>query len=58
MKKIYIQPSLEVTKIQTQSMIAGSTPKVIVDTDEDAIDAGTVESRRRDMWDDEEEEDF
>ena len=41
------------------AMIAASDPQVTVNPEEDPIDPGEVESRRRrDVWEDEEEEDF
>lgn len=58
MKKIYEMPETKVIKVALSAMIATSDPKVTVDTEEPAIDAEDVESRRRrNVWD-EEEEDF
>ena len=57
MKKIYMMPNCQVIKVTLTTMIATSTPDVIVD-DTEEVDADKVESRRHnDVWDDEEEED-
>ena len=58
MKKIYEMPETKVIKVALSAMIATSNPNVTVDTEEPALDAEDVESRRRrNVWD-EEEEDF
>ncbi|MBQ8158029.1 MAG: hypothetical protein IJ081_03300 [Prevotella sp.] len=57
MKKIYMIPSLEVTKIETQRIIAESAPEVALSTTADPVDAASVESRRQNnLWDWDEEE--
>ena len=57
MKKIYMMPNCQVIKVTLTTMIATSTPDVIVD-DTEEVDADKVESRRHnDVWDDEDEED-
>ncbi len=57
MKKIYMMPNCQVIKVNLTTMIAASTPDVIVD-DTEEVDADKVESRRHnDVWDDEDEED-
>ena len=56
MKKIYNQPTMVVTEVKLQQMIAGSLPK---STDE-ITDPNAILSRRRrrnNDWDDEEWED-
>ncbi len=56
MKKIYMMPNCQVIKVTLTTMIATSTPDVIVD-DTEEVDADKVESRRHnDVWDDEEDE--
>ena len=58
MKKIYEMPETKVIKVALSAMIATSDPKVTVDT-EDSVDAEDVESRRRrNVWDDAEEEEM
>lgn len=52
MKKTYIQPSIEVHKIETANMIAQSDPKVTVNPDGN-VDAESVGSRGGSDWDDE-----
>ena len=58
MKKIYLKPETKVMKVALSAIMTASEPQVKVDTsDEAAIDAGEVESRRyRNVWVDEEEE--
>ena len=58
MKKIYLIPETKVITVALSAIMSASNPDVTVDTnDEDAIEAGEVESRRRrNIWDDEEEE--
>ena len=62
MKKIYLNPTTEIVSVHLCGMLATSDPNVKVDQEETPIDAGLVESRRRNrtVWDDEEkqEEDF
>ncbi len=49
-------PNCQVIKVTLTTMIATSTPDVIVD-DTEEVDADKVESRRHnDVWDDEEDE--
>ena len=64
MKKVYISPLTAVFAIHTSAMIAGTTldpnnptPTVTPDPDE-KIDGGFGSRRRRDVWDEEEDEDF
>ena len=55
MKKTYINPSMEVVKLQMhQQMLAGSNPDVTYDSSEESIAPGSVEGRYYD-FDDEEE---
>ena len=56
MKKNYISPDTIEVKIQLSHLIATSDPNVIV-TNDDSVEAGSVESRRYryDAWDDEED---
>lgn len=54
MKKTYIQPSIEVHRIETANMIAGSTPQVGINRN-GSVEAGSVESRGFFDWDDDEE---
>ena len=58
MKKIYEMPVTEVMKIATHTILAGSPgkPNAPVDPIEGEVEAGGIESRRRNVWDDEEEE--
>jgi hypothetical protein len=49
MKKTYITPSMETVKIATQQMLAGSNPSVSIGSG--SVDAGGVESRGWDDWD-------
>lgn len=57
MKKIYMMPNCQVIKVNLTTMIAASEPDVKVD-DTEEVDADKVEARRRkDVWDDEDEED-
>lgn len=59
MKKEYIEPKTELFAVTLSGMLAASDPDVKVDKEEEAIEAGNVESRRRHtVWDDEEEEDY
>ncbi len=53
MKKTYIQPSIEVYKIETANMIAGSDPRVTLNPNADGIAAESVGSRGGSDWDDE-----
>ena len=53
MKKTYIQPSIEVHKIETANMIAGSEPGVTLDRSATGISAESVGSRGGSDWDDE-----
>lgn len=58
MKKQYMKPSTQLTKVGVHQMICGtnSTPQVAVDRNATAIDAGSVESRcGGSLWDDDEE---
>ena len=43
MKKEYINPKMEVVKINTMTLLAGSDPDVVVNT-EGSVDAGSVEA--------------
>ena len=56
MKKRYEKPEVQVMKIKTMSMLAGS-PDAYIDPTE-SVAAGDVESRRgrNRMWDDEDED--
>ena len=54
MKKIYEIPELAVVKLDLENIVAASNPEIIVDTTED-VNAEEVESRRNNIWDDEEE---
>ena len=54
MKKIYEIPELAVVKLDLVDIVAASNPEIIVDTTED-VNAEEVESRRNNIWDDEEE---
>lgn len=58
MKKTYIIPQMRVTKIQLHHMIAATGGDRLMNTTTDGYaDAdGTVLSRRRNEWDDEEED--
>lgn len=58
MKKTYIIPQTRVTRIQLQQMIAQSGARHLMDSSTPADAGGEVLSRRRNEWDDEEEEDF
>ena len=49
MKKTYITPSMETVKIATQQMLAGSNPSVGIGSG--SVEAGSVESRGWDDWD-------
>ena len=51
MKKTYITPSMETVKIATQQMLAGSNPSVGIGSG--SVEAGSVESRDWDDWDEE-----
>jgi hypothetical protein len=51
MKKTYINPAMQVIKIETQQMLAASDPNVSLGSG--SVDAGSVESRSNDFWDDE-----
>ncbi len=43
MKKEYINPEMQVVKMQTMTVLAASDPDVIIDTSNDSsIDAGSV----------------
>ncbi len=56
MKKTYKHPALFVTRIETQLLIAQSpTPNVVVDPDDEGVDAGDVEVKgnsRYNVWND------
>ena len=55
MKKTYINPTMEVVKLQMhQQMLAGSNPDVIYDSSQESIAPGSVEGRYYD-FDDEDE---
>ena len=56
MKKRYEMPEVQVMKIKTMSMLAGS-PDAYIDPTE-SVDAGLVESRRgrNTIWDDEDKD--
>ena len=56
MKKTYISPEILIQKIELQQMIATSGDPVVQTKDEDANETGEVLSRRRNDWDDEEED--
>lgn len=61
MKKTYIIPQMRVTKIQLHHMIAATGGDRLMNPENDgyAKPDGDVLSRRRNVWeDDEEEEDF
>ena len=56
MKKIYINPTMTVVKVKTQSLLELSQPGVKISTEaSDAVDAASVESRSSSLWDDEDE---
>ena len=57
MKKRYEMPEVQVMKIKTSALMAGSMPGIDPNS---SINPGDVESRRghRDDWDDEDEEDW
>lgn len=60
MKK-YMKPTIEVVLMTSQVIMqAGSnTREVVYDPNENPVDAQNIDSRRgRDIWEDEEEEDF
>ena len=52
MKKTYIEPSIEVHKIETANMIAESTPDVKIGSG--SVNAEDVGSRGGSGWDDDE----
>lgn len=54
MKKIYEIPELAVVKLDLENIVAASNPEIIVDTTEE-VGAEEVESRRNNIWDDEED---
>ena len=56
MKKIYDAPETKVIKVKLATIIAASDPAVTADPDVTPIDAGEVESRRYNIWDDEDED--
>lgn len=56
MKKIYDAPETKVIKVKLATIIAASNPAVTADPDVTPIDAGEVESRRYNIWDDEDED--
>ena len=61
MKKIYQNPKLEVIKISTPTIMAGSVeaPNATVDPNEESVDPDKIESRRHNnVWDDAEEEEM
>lgn len=51
MKKKYIRADTVEMKIQLSHLITTSDPDVIVDP-QGSVDAGSVESRRNNVWDD------
>lgn len=53
-------PVTEVLKIATHTILAGSPgkPTAPVEPGEDPVDPNEIESRRRNVWDDEEEENY
>ena len=55
MKKIYETPETKVINVKLTT-IAASNPGVTADPDATPIDAGEVESRRYNVWDDEKDE--
>ena len=56
MKKTYINPTIEVVKLQMhQQMLTGSNPDVIYDSSEESIAPGSVQGRYYDFDDDEDE---
>jgi hypothetical protein len=57
MKKIYMKPVLVVQQIAVHKMICVSDPQLLLST-EKTVDAEDVESRRHDVWDDDEDEDY
>ena len=57
MKKIYQKPETLTVKITSSNILSASNPQVGLDPDE-SVDAGSVESRRNNLWDEDEEEDF
>jgi len=57
MKKIYQTPETVTMRIATPMILAASDPQVVLDPTE-SVDAGSVESRRNNLWDEDEEEDF
>lgn len=63
MKKNYIAPSLEITDVAFQQMIAGSDKVTVEGLDGFGGYGGdgtgkTPSSRRRGLWDEDEEDDF
>ncbi len=54
MKKTYISPVMNVITIEQHLMQTMSTPKAAINSN-GSVDAGSVESRRGDFWDDDEE---
>lgn len=57
MKKAYQSPETEVVNVVMESMMAGSvgTPDAGIDP-EGSVNAGSIESRRNSLWDDDEED--
>lgn len=60
MKK-YIQPELTVVAVNLQTLICNSVTEVTgldgVEMSNEDFEGGAVDSRRKDVWDDEEEDD-
>ena len=54
MKKTYMKPSIVLTHIGVHRMICDSEPRLTIQRN-GSVDAGSVESRRGDFWDDDEE---
>ena len=53
MKKIYINPTMTIVKIQSQHQLAGSEQLGVNNTE---VDAANADARRGHLWDDEDEE--
>lgn len=61
MKKIYIQPTMEVAEMGTQlNLLTGSNRQLVIDSNpDDAVEEEAQLSRRHhSVWDDDEEEEY
>lgn len=57
MKKIYVNPSIEVVNIQIQHVLAGGSENYEINNDsEKRVDPITGADSRRGFWDDEEDD--